>query len=108
MSSGCRYDDRAQTYTVSNTDGVIVNVDDLQVTGVEPIMMSVTGADITIRYGSSDLNAGITILDGSVVTWELANPFRSQVFITTVDGAASSAEVQFFITGGIQSGQPFN
>lgn len=107
MSYGCRYDDRAATFVVSNTDGAVLNIADLQCTGVEPVMMSVTGADITIRYAASEEQAGITILDGSVVTWELANPFRSQIFISTVDGSAASAVVEFFITGGIQSGKPY-
>jgi len=99
-----RKDNRCETYTVSNTDGVSSTID-LQTSGFEPVALSVDGADIVVRYSSSTEAAGLTILDGSVVTWELANPFNSTVYISTVAGSASDATVEFLITGGIQSGK---
>lgn len=100
-----RKDNRCVEFTISNTDGVYSTVD-LQTSGFEPVLMSVDGADVIIRYASSTDVSGLTILDGSVVTWELANPFNSTVYISTVAGSASSGTVEFMITGGIQRGKP--
>lgn len=98
-----RKDNRVEIVNVPNDDVSNVNIQ-LQTSGSEPVAMSVTGADINLSYSSRLLN-GITILDGSVVTWELANPFSSQVYISCVNGSAAPAVIQFLITGGIQFGK---
>ena len=93
-----RRDSRNEIFTVA--DGATVTVVDLQVSGLEPVMMSVSGGDVTMSYTRG--GTGPVIQDGTVITWGAneGNPFNGNVFLSW--NAGGTATVAFMITGGIQ------
>lgn len=97
-----RKDNRTVTYTVPADAAEIVPTD-LQASGLEPIQMSVNGADVIMAYAQG--RTGITIPDGTVMTWEKQNPYGDQVWLQTPVASGTDATVVFMIAGGIQNGK---
>lgn len=97
-----RKDNRTTSYTVPADAAAVVSTD-LQASGLEPIQMSVTGADVVMSYSQGA--TGITIPDGTVMTWERQNPYGDQVWFQTPVASGTDATVVFMIAGGIQNGK---
>lgn len=95
-----RKDNRNAEFTIAADAAAVSNVQ-LQCSGMEPVMMSVTGGDVVMSYTAG--GTGPTLVDGTVVTWGAneGNPFADQVYFSTV-ATSSEATVKFLITGGIQ------
>ena len=92
----------------NRNDSVVVPADaagiaecNLQCSGLEPVIMSVTGGDVVLSYTQG--GTGPTIVDGTVVTWGAneGNPFGDIVWFSTT-ASSSEATVSFLISGGIQ------
>ena len=97
-----RYDYRITSGTVAADAGTPTNIQ-LQCTGLEPLILSVTGGDVNFSY-TADMGTVMKILEDTVITFEKQNPFGDQIFLQT-PSTGSEATVTFMIGGGIQNGK---
>ena len=97
-----RYDYRITTSTIAADAGTPTNIQ-LQSTGLEQLIVTVTGGDVNFSY-TADMGNYITVLQDTTITFENQHPFGDQIFCQTV-ASASESTVSFMIGGGIQDGK---
>jgi hypothetical protein len=97
-----RYDYRTTTSAIAADAGIPTNIQ-LQCTGLEPMILSVTGGDVNFSY-TADMGNVIKILEDTIITFDNQHPFGDQIFCQT-PSTGDAATVTFMIGGGIQNGK---
>lgn len=87
-----RKDNRVVRYVITADAPVAV---DLQATGTEPIIMTVTNNDVQMAY-ASERDYPITFQDGVTITWDTQNPFNTQFYLSVT---GTDSYVTFLIGG---------